>query len=283
MARIAPIAVAFATLFMLGCASQPITHRDPQDPFERINRVTFKVNDALDRAVAKPVAKTYVKVVPKFIRTGVSNVLSNAAYPTVIVNEILQAKFLPALRDTGRLLLNTTVGLGGLLDPASAAGLPRDDEDFGQTLGWWGVPPGPFIELPLLGASDVRDAIGLIPDEYTNGRHYIDDNAWFWGVAVLHLVDLRASLLKTEATLLQGVYDRYSFIRDAYLQRRKYLVHDGEVGGESLEQMLQESGAGDDSQSPSPPEAQPNPQSAPAQPSAQPSAPTQPPAPPGKP
>lgn len=244
MIKLSSVTLALLCLAAAGCATQPVTRKDSRDPFERVNRVTYAFNDALDRAIAKPVAKTYRKVVPHFVQTGVSNLMSNAGYPTVIVNDVLQAKFKPALLDTGRFVLNTTLGLGGLLDPASAAGLQRNDEDFGQTLGKWGVPPGPYLVLPLLGFSDVRDAIGLVPDEYTDPRHYIDSNTVRWSVRVLALVDQRARLLDAESAL-QNVFDRYAFTRNAYLQRRNYLVHDGNVPDEPVDEELLEEDSGD--------------------------------------
>lgn len=212
-----------------GCVTLPPNHQKlPQDPWESWNRGVYRVNDALDRAVTKPLAKGYVKVVPTPVRTGVSNFLANLNTPTVMINDALQGKFLAAANDLGRFVLNSTVGIGGLLDPATSAGLQRNDEDFGQTLGVWGVKTGPFVELPLLGPSDLRDAPAKVVDAYTNPRQYIHNN-WIkysiWGV---DLLDRRASLLSLDDTL-QHVYDPYAFVRDAYLQRRAYLVSDGKV------------------------------------------------------
>jgi phospholipid-binding lipoprotein MlaA len=211
----------------------PNSQRAPQDPWESWNRGIYKVNDSLDRAIAKPVARTYVRIVPRPIRTGVSNFFANLDTPTVMVNDALQGKFLAAANDLGRFLLNSTVGLAGLLDPATPAGLARNDEDFGQTLGHWGVHPGPFVELPLLGPSDLRDAPSKLVDTYTNPRQYIRNTYVKWGLYGVNLVDKRASVLPLEATL-KNVYDPYAFVRDAYLQRRAYLVSDGKVSDEPL-------------------------------------------------
>jgi phospholipid-binding lipoprotein MlaA len=219
----------FIVLSTAGCVTLPPDHQKvPQDPWESWNRGVYRVNDALDRAVAKPVAKTYVKVVPSPLRTGVSNFLTNLNTPTVMLNDALQGKLLAAANDLGRFVLNSTVGIGGLLDPASSAGLQKNDEDFGQTLGVWGLKPGPFLELPLLGPSDLRDAPAKVVDAYTNPRQYIHNNAVKYSIWGVDLVDRRAALLSLDDTL-KRVYDPYAFIRDAYLQRRAYLVSDGKV------------------------------------------------------
>jgi phospholipid-binding lipoprotein MlaA len=211
----------------------PNSPRAPQDPWESWNRGVYKVNDKLDRAFAKPVAKTYVRVVPHPIRTGVSNFFENLRTPTVMINDALQFKFGAAANDLGRFLLNSTLGIGGVLDPATSAGLDKNNEDFGQTLGHWGVHPGPFVELPILGPSDVRDAPAKFVDAYTNPAQYISNLAVRYGLYGVNLIDTRASLLSLEDTL-KHVYDPYAFIRDAYLQRRAYLVSDGKISEEPL-------------------------------------------------
>jgi len=191
----------------------------------------YKVNDKLDRAVLKPVAKTYVRIVPSPIRTGVTNFFANLNMTTVMFNDTLQLKLLAAATDLGRLLLNTTVGIGGILDPATPAGLAHNNNDFGQTLGHYGVHPGPFVELPLLGPSDVRDGLSEVVDTYTNPRQYIKNNWVRYGLFVPYFIDTRASLLSLDETL-KNVYDPYAFIRDAYLQRRAYLVSGGKAAPE---------------------------------------------------
>jgi phospholipid-binding lipoprotein MlaA len=217
-----------------GCVTlPPNSQRSPQDPWESWNRGVYKVNDKLDRAVAKPVARTYVRAVPSPVRTGVSNFFENLRTTTVMINDALQGKFKAAANDLARFVLNSTVGIGGLLDPATQAGLDHNDEDFGQTLGVWGLHPGPFLELPLLGPSDVRDGSGRIVDLFTNPTHYIQNNYIEYGLYVVDLIDTRASLLSLDDTL-KNVYDPYAFIRDAYLQRRAYLVSDGKVTDEPL-------------------------------------------------
>jgi phospholipid-binding lipoprotein MlaA len=211
----------------------PNSQRVPQDPWESWNRGVYRVNDKLDRAIVKPVTKGYVRAVPSPIRTGVSNFFANLETPTVMINDALQGKFLAAGNDLGRFLLNSTVGIGGILDPATPAGLARNDEDFGQTLGHWGVHPGPFVELPILGPSDVRDTVSRVVDTYTNPRQYIKNNYISYGLYLPYLLDKRASLLSLDETL-KTVFDPYAFIRDAYLQRRAYLVSDGKVAEEPL-------------------------------------------------
>jgi phospholipid-binding lipoprotein MlaA len=211
----------------------PNSPRAPQDPWESWNRGVYKINDKLDRAIAKPVAQTYVRVVPSPIRTGVSNFFANLNTPTVMINDALQGKPLAAANDLARFLLNSTVGLAGLLDPATPAGLARNEEDFGQTLGHWGVHPGPFVELPILGPSDLRDAPAKIVDTYTNPRQYIHNDYIKYGLWLPSLIDTRAALLSLDETL-KHVYDPYAFIRDAYLQRRAYLISDGKVTEEPL-------------------------------------------------
>jgi phospholipid-binding lipoprotein MlaA len=192
----------------------------------------YRINDSVDRAVVKPVARTYVRVVPAPARTGVRNFFANLHTTTVMVNDALQGKFGAAANDLGRFVVNTTVGIGGLLDPATQMGLDKNDEDFGQTLGHWGLHPGPFVELPVLGPSDVRDGLGKGVDVFTGPTHYISNNWVSYGLYGVGALDTRANLLSLDETL-QKVFDPYAFIRDAYLQRRAYLVSDGQVTEES--------------------------------------------------
>jgi len=235
---------ALAALLVGGCATTGAT--TPGDPLERMNRGTQRFNDAIDRAVLKPVATGYRDHVPQVIRTGIGNLLTHLAFPTTIVNDLLQLKPKDALIDIGRFALNSTLGIGGLLDPASRVGLRRNDEDFGQTLGRWGVPPGPYLVLPLLGPSTVRDAPARAVDSQTDLRVQLDLNEEErWALFVLTAVDGRADLLSVEESL-EGVFDRYAFVRDAWLQRREYRVRDGDVEGEitpeELEEMEKEAG-----------------------------------------
>jgi phospholipid-binding lipoprotein MlaA len=228
MTRPAAAFVALLSLFLGGCATAPDAKKDPRDPFEGFNRASYKFNDALDRALLKPAAKGYKAVTPDFVETGVTNFFSNLAQPTVILNDLLQGKFKDSLNDTGRFLVNTTVGIGGLFDPASAAGLDRNDEDFGQTLGKWGTPAGPYLMVPFFGPATVRDGFGAGVDVFTNPVHYVERDAIRYGLQGMDLIDARARRLPLDDTLNQA-FDKYTFIRNAYLQQREYAVKDGNV------------------------------------------------------
>jgi phospholipid-binding lipoprotein MlaA len=220
-----------ASLVLSGCATSAPVNPDPRDPFERINRGTFAFNQSLDKAVVRPVLRGYRKVMPRVVRTGVSNAFANAEYPVVILNDLLQGKLGPAANDMGRFLLNTTLGIGGLLDPASDAGLDRNNEDFGQTLGHWGVRPGPYVMMPLLGPYTLRDGLGGLADNFAEPRQYIDDNETRWLLWGASQLNRRAGFTEAEA-ILDRSGDPYAFVRSAYLQRRQYLVTDGAAGDE---------------------------------------------------
>jgi phospholipid-binding lipoprotein MlaA len=222
-----PLCTALA-LLLTGCAASGSAVRDPRDPFERVNRATFALNENLDRAFGKPITRAYRAVAPQAVRTGISNFMRNAGYPTVIINDVLQGKMDAGIRDTGRMLINSTLGLAGLLDPASAAGLELNDEDFGQTLGKWGVRPGAYLMLPILGPSSVRDGFGRVADELTDPRQHVDDTSIKWSLQALRQVDRRSRLMDAEL-ILDRAADKYVIARSAYLQRREYLVRDGMV------------------------------------------------------
>jgi phospholipid-binding lipoprotein MlaA len=228
------VAIALFALLLAGCATVPSGKADPRDPWEGFNRASYKFNDALDRAIAKPVAKGYKKVTPRVVRTGVSNFVSNLGTITTVVNDVLQGKMKQAGHDSGRFLLNSTLGLGGLFDPASAAGLERNNEDFGQTLGKWGVKSGPYLMLPLLGPSTVRDTVARLPDQFTYPLNYLEDDSTRYLIRGLDFLDLRAGLLDLDPQIEKS-YDKYAFIRNAWLQRREFMVTDGEVGDVSSE------------------------------------------------
>lgn len=213
------------------CATLPPGERDPRDPFERVNRSVYRFNDTLDRNVARPVAQAYVKVTPRPVRSSVGNFFRNLNSPTVMVNSLLQGKPVSFFAETLRLVVNTTIGIGGLFDPATRLGIPAGDEDFGQTLGTWGVPPGPYLVLPVLGPSTTRDTVGLVGDQFTDPKYYLLDDFWVGvGVTVVGLVDTRAGLLGTDE-VLQRSFDPYVFMRNAYLQRREFQVSDGRGQG----------------------------------------------------
>lgn len=203
---------------------------DDQDPWQGYNRAMFSFNTFVDRYTLKPLAKGYVYVTPKVVQKGVNNVFSNVGEVPNILNGILQGKPGQASKDTGRLLINSTLGLVGLFDVAQHMGLkPSDGEDFGQTLAAWGVAQGPYIVLPLLGPSTLRDSVALPADWYSDPRAYIDHVPTKNTTLAVSLISTRANLLELENHLTG---DHYTFVRDAYLQRRNFLVNDGEVDDE---------------------------------------------------
>lgn len=196
------------------------------DPWQGINQQTFAVNEGLDRILVKPVARTYTTVVPGFARQGVNNFFSNVGDVSNGVNNLLQGKPLRALSDLGRIVINSTLGLGGLFDPASGIGLRKHNESFGQTLSVWGVPKGPYVVMPFLGPSTLTDAIARPLEATLDPVRYlypVDHRNTLLGV---RLLDQRAGLLAAESVVFG---DRYLFLRDAYLQRREFLVNDGQV------------------------------------------------------
>lgn len=206
---------------------QALAEEKNPDPLESWNRKVFAFNDWADHYVMRPVATGYTRVTPDPVERGISRMFSNLGEVSNVVNALLQGKFSYAASSTGRFLVNSTVGLAGFFDVASHMELAKSDgEDFGQTLGHWGVPSGPYLVLPLLGSSTLRDAPALAVDLHTNPAYYIEDNAVRLGVAGLWAISSRADLLAAES-LVSG--DRYLFIRDVYLQRREYLVRDGEI------------------------------------------------------
>ena len=218
------VLIALACLFVLGgCA----TTADNPDPWEGLNRKTFAFNDAVDRAVLKPVAQGYVKVVPGVARTGISNFFSNLEDVGNSFNNILQGKMVDGINDAGRFVLNTTMGIGGLLDLASMNGMEKHNEDFGQTLAVWGMGSGPYFVIPLLGPSTARDAPAKFVDPQWYWPRLLDNDPLYWTLWGLDKVRTRASLLQAEGVLDQAALDRYTFIRDAWLQRRRSQVYDG--------------------------------------------------------
>ena len=236
-----------------------------------MNRSFYKFNDALDRAIVKPTAKGYTHL-PQPVQTGVHNFFDNLNYPITIVNDLLQGQVVPFFSDIGRFVFNTTVGLGGLFDPATAAGLQKNNRDFGQTLGKWGVPKGPYIVVPIFGPYTVRDVIGAVTvDYYANPSNYTK----FWISSSLWLVrgvDRRARLLPLDATI-QSAYDPYAFIRNAYLQNRDFMVTGGQSESEEeQERKLMEEAGQDENEGAAQPAAPtpPAPQPAPPKPQAQP-------------
>ncbi len=216
-----------------GCATTG--SGDPRDPMEPVNRAIYTFNDGVDTMLVKPAAEIYQGVVPGLVRTGVSNVFSNLNDVIVALNNLLQGKFSSALSDFGRVLLNTTAGLLGIFDVATPAGLEKHDEDFGQTLGWWGIGDGPYIVLPLLGSSNLRDTVGRVGDYKADPVTYIDPSHDRNIVQALRIINRRAELLSASRILAVAALDEYEFVRDAYLQRRRNLIYDGNPPREKLD------------------------------------------------
>ena len=219
--------VLAATLLLDGCATGP--NRNPRDPLEPFNRGVMRFNEGVDAAVLKPAATAYRQVVPAMVRTGVSNFFGNLSDAWSFVNSVLQLKMQNAAEDWMRLNVNTFFGLGGLLDIASEMNIERHREDFGQTLGRWGVPAGPFIMLPLLGPSTMRDSLALVIDRHGDPIHYLD-SAWDRdSLYVLHAVDVRSNLLRVGDVISGAALDKYTFTRDAYLQKRSAEIFETEM------------------------------------------------------
>ncbi len=225
-------ALAGAALSLLlalqGCASGPRT--SPQDPFEPFNREVSKFNEGVDAVVLKPGATLYRENVPPLVRTGVSNFFGNLGDAWSAVNSALQLKFHNAAENAMRFSVNTVFGLGGILDIASEANIERHREDFGKTLGHWGVPAGPYVVLPLLGPSTLRDTLALPVDYRGDLVRDIEPAAPRNSLYVLRAVDVRANLLRAGDVLEGAALDKYSFTRDAYLQRRRSLIESGRPG-----------------------------------------------------
>ena len=200
---------------------------DEQDPWQAYNRTIFAFNDKVDRFFFKPLAKGYVFVTPRFVQKGVGNVFNNVREVPNVINDVFQGKGKQAAKDTGRFVVNSTLGLAGLFDVAQHMGLkPSDGEDFGQTLAVWGVAQGPYVVLPFLGPTTIRDGFALPVDIYSDPRTYVDHVPTRNTIQALSLLDARAGLLDLEKHITG---DRYTFIRDAYLQRRNFLIKDGAV------------------------------------------------------
>jgi len=215
-----------AALFMTGCATTQ-QQSDVNDPFESYNRVMHAFNDKVDTYALKPIAQGYDTVMPTPVQKGVTNFFSNLNDISVVINDILQFKFMQAFDDTSRFAINSTVGVLGLMDVASDWGYKKNNEDFGQTLGAWGAGPGPYLVLPIFGPRDIRDTIGLVGDQFTDPVSYVKGPDARNPVTATRVVDDRANLLKAEKVLDQAAIDEYIYLRDAYLQRRQNLVYDG--------------------------------------------------------
>ena len=236
-----------------GCAT---TGSDSNDVWQGWNRGTQEFNDDVDKAVLKPVAKGYVEITPEPIDEGVTNFFSNLNDIGVTVNDLLQLKFLQSGMDLSRFVINTTAGVAGVFDIAKLVDLPKHDEDFGQTLGFWGVPAGPYLVLPLAGPSSPRDFVGLIGDALLNPLTYVSAFGGFVGGAstagasALDVTDTRAGLMSTEKVVNEGAVDRYDFIKNSYEQHREYLIHDGNPPSDDVDSDDTDSSGTESSPSP---------------------------------
>ena len=220
-----PFAALALACLAAGCATTGETN--PADPWEGLNRKTYAFNDALDRAVMKPVAQGYETVVPGFAREGVNNFFDNLEDVATSLNNLRQGKPKEGASDLGRFVVNSVFGVFGLWDVATPLGLEKHNEDFGQTLGVWGVQPGPYLVLPLLGPSTARDAPARAVDPSWYYSEAVNPESLYWGLWGLDKVRTRANLFKAEGVLEEAALDKYSFIRDGWLQRRRSQVYDG--------------------------------------------------------
>lgn len=229
--RATNVTLALAVAALAGCAT--VQTPTPGDPLEGLNRTVFKFNDTVDAYALKPVAKGYKWAVPQPVRSSVTNFFSNIGDVYIAANEIVEMKVADGVGDIMRVVINTVFGVGGLFDVATLAKLPKHSADFGVTLGHYGVPSGPYLVLPLLGPSTVRDATGLLVDYYGNPLSYVQPSSVSWALYGVNLVNTRANLLTTVDVLSAAAIDKYSFIRNAYLQRRRFLIS-GPDGSDSV-------------------------------------------------
>ena len=214
-----------------GCA----TSGNPKDPIEGFNRAMYGFNDALDTVLIKPVAQGYDAVLPSPVRTGVTNFFGNIADFFIGVNNLLQGKPDQAVSDLGRVVVNSTVGIFGLIDWASDMGMEKHEEDFGQTFGRWGAGDGAYVVLPIFGPRTVRDTAGLIVDSVVDPIGHIDHVPTRNTLLALRVIDIRADLLPADNVIEEAALDKYSYIRDGYLQNRRNLIHDGNAPREKLD------------------------------------------------
>lgn len=238
--RFSTFALLACTVLATGCA----TGSNPSDPYEGFNRKMYAFNEGVDKAVLKPVAKGYVAVVPRIARRGVTNFFTNLGMVVTTFNDLMQGKGSKVPVDFARFTTNLVFGLGGVIDVASELQIEYRNEDFGQTMGYWGAESGPYLILPLLGPSTVRDGAGLAVDFVVSPFFYVEDDSAGvrWSLFALDVVDTRANLLEAEKFLDTASLDRYSFLRDSYLQRREYLIHDGNppAGANARQKSLRE-------------------------------------------
>lgn len=233
MMRTTHAGVLALALALGGCASTGAIDNGgaARDPFEGFNRAMFSFNDALDRVALKPAATAYSEALPSFVQTGINNFFGNIGDVWSAINSLLQGKGEHGLNGVMRVAVNTVLGFGGVLDISSEAGLTRHKEDFGQTLGYWGVQSGPYVVLPFFGPSTVRDTVGLPVDLYANLWNHKYPVRWRNAGTVLREVDQRATLLEAGNLLEDAALDKYQFVRDGYLQRRHNQISAADENG----------------------------------------------------
>ncbi|GAB1392296.1 hypothetical protein MASR1M60_04590 [Rhodocyclaceae bacterium] len=225
------VAVALMAVALSGCA----TSGNQKDPIEGFNRAMFAFNEGLDAAVIKPVAQGYEFVMPTPVRTGVTNFFGNIADLFIGVNNLLQGKPADAASDIGRVLVNSTIGILGLIDIASDMGMEKHEEDFGQTFGRWGAGDGAYVVIPVFGSRTVRDTAGLVLDVAADPVGHVDHVPTRNSLLALRIVDTRADLLPADKVIEEAALDKYAYVRDGYLQRRRNLIHDGNAPREQAD------------------------------------------------
>ena len=229
--------IALLLIISLVTYSDEIIEETNIDPFEDINRVVFIISDSLDEAILRPTAEIYSEYTPLFVKDSVTNFFSNIAEIDTVINQLLQGKPKLAAQDSLRFLINTTIGVGGIFDVASRMGFERHDEDFGQTLGYWGIDSGPYVFIPFVGPSTVRDVFGIPLSWYVSGSFAIEDDKTKIVFSFLDVIETRERILAAE-NLIIG--DKYEFVKDVFLQSREHSVQDGEVEDEFLSEFEDE-------------------------------------------
>jgi len=232
------LGVLIMAILIGGCASVPDGEGDPSDPLEPYNRGMHQFNTDLDNALVKPLAKGYQAITPEPVDRGVTNFFNNIADVTSAVNNLLQFKLSRFGSDVTRVAMNSTVGILGFFDVATNMGLPSYKEDAGQTLGYWGADRSPYLVLPLKGPSTLRDTVGLVADILVDPFFSLEEDTIYWGFIAVRTVDTRADLLTASKILEEAAIDPYAFVRDAYLQRRRSQIYDGNPPPDNAEEDL---------------------------------------------
>ena len=229
MLRLNPRFLPTAVLLVVALSGCEGTGGSPDDPYQGMNRQVYAFNKAVDETVLRPVAQGYQAIVPDFVDDAISNFFGNLNDIQNAINNFLQLKITDSFEDVGRLAINSTIGVAGLIDIASGVGIPKHAEDFGQTLGRWGVSPGPYLVLPFFGSSSVRDTIGTGVDYLTDPMLFIGDDLLEFSLKGVRVIDRRSDLAGAERIVGAAALDEYNFVRDAYLQRRRSQVYDGDA------------------------------------------------------